>query len=45
MRLKNLPLFYGITIVIAFGAFVFGYSLVSISMMSDMILANLPMSE
>jgi hypothetical protein len=37
MGIKNRSFLFAISIVISFGSFVFGYALVSISMMSDSI--------
>ena len=45
MRLKNQPLMYFFTVTIAFGSFIFGYSLVCISMMSDHIHKANPMTD
>ena len=39
MRIKNKTFLYAISVIIAFGSFVFGYALVCISMMSDNIQA------
>lgn len=37
MRLKNQPIAYLMSIIISFGSFIFGYSLVCISLMKDQI--------
>jgi hypothetical protein len=42
MAIKNKSFLYAISIVIAFGSFVFGYALVCISMMSDNLQAAHP---
>jgi hypothetical protein len=44
MRIKNKTFLYAISVVIAFGSFVFGYALVCISMMSDNIQAAAPVT-
>lgn len=45
MGIKNKPFLYVISIIVAFGSFVFGYSLVCISMMSDNIQKANPVNE